>query len=138
MTISSVSEGADGESVLRVWGEIETPRGPRRIAITTGEQEGGEPTIAAIGFANADRDPARELIVILVWRQQHYDVNGMLYEVRVFDDWREGGNALRRLPKVERLFARHTCDCSWRDGRREHFRYATIDAIRRRLRAAGY
>jgi hypothetical protein len=59
--------------------------GYRAIDVTVGEQEGGTPDVLAIGFANADRDADRELIVILAWSQVHYDFSGTLYEVRLFD-----------------------------------------------------
>jgi hypothetical protein len=55
-----------------------------------GEEDGGIADIAAIGFANADKNPAKELIVILKWNQQHAFELGTAYEVRIFDDARPG------------------------------------------------
>ncbi|HWA61303.1 MAG TPA: hypothetical protein VG939_08005 [Caulobacteraceae bacterium] len=110
---------------------------PRTIQVTVGEQEGGAPDIVAIGFANADRDAAKELIVILAWPQvQHYDVSGTLYEVRIFDDAKPGGRALRLLD-VSRRFGSE-CDCSWRDGSSKRFRYKTIAAVKAGLKRLGY
>jgi hypothetical protein len=46
-------------------------------------RKAGPSDIDAIGFANADRDPAKELIVIFAWRQIHYGACGPIYEVRI-------------------------------------------------------
>ena len=110
--------------------------GYRAIEVTVGEQEGGTPDIAAIGFANADRDPAKELIVILAWPQQHYDVEGTLYEVRLFDDPKPGRSALTPLRLSHRFGA--GCDCGRRDGTSSHFRFKTVAAVKAALRRLGY
>jgi len=110
----------------------------RRLHVTTGEEEGGRASVAAIGFANADRDARRELIVILTWQVRHYDVAGTLYQVRILDDPAPGLDALVRLPAAERLFAAGGCDCDRRDGTRERYRFKTIASVRRALRRAGY
>lgn len=110
----------------------------RRLHVTTGGWEGGRASVAAIGFANADRDAPRELIVILTWQIRHYDVGGTLYEVRILDDPAPGRDALVRLPAAERLFTAGGCDCDRRDGTRERFRFKTIFLVRRALRRAGY
>lgn len=108
----------------------------RAIQVTIGDQEGGVPDIAAIGFANADRDPAKELIVILSWPQQHYDFDGTLYEVRIFDDPKPGQEALSLL-KVSKTFGSE-CDCNWRDGASKRFRFKTIAAVKAELKRLGY
>lgn len=110
----------------------------RRLHVTTGEEEGGRASVAAIGFANADRDARRELIVILTWQVHHYDVGGTFYEVRILDDPAPGRDALVRLPAAERLFAAGGCDCDRRDGTRERYRFKTIALVRRALRRAGF
>ena len=110
--------------------------GYRAIKVTAGEQEGGMPDVAAIGFANADRDAAKELIVILTWPQQHYDVNGTLYEVRIFDDPAPGVDALTMLKLSRRFDA--GCDCSRRDGSVDHYRFKTVALVRAELRRLGY
>jgi hypothetical protein len=110
--------------------------GYRSVQVTIGEQEGGTPDIAAIGFANADRDPVRELIVILAWQVNHYDVGGTAYEVRIFDDAKPGEAMLTPL-NVDKDFA-YGCACGWRDGREQDYRYKTIASVKARLRALGY
>lgn len=101
------------------------------------DEEGGLPEIAAIGFANADQDPARELIVIQTWPQQHYDYGGAFYEVRLFDDLKPGQLALIPLDRVSKHF-RLGCECIWRDGKVEHYRFRTISAVQRELRRMGF
>src|ERR1700678_2948785 len=60
-------------------------RSYRKIDVTTGEEEGGTATVEAIGFAPSKKDNTQKLIVFLSWPVQHADVNGTLYEVRIFD-----------------------------------------------------
>jgi len=110
--------------------------GYRTIQVTVGEQEGGTPDVVAVGFANADRDPAKELIVILTWAQEHYDVSGTFYEVRIFDDPKPGQAALSLLRVSQKLGSE--CDCTWRNGRSKHYRFKTIAAVKAELRRLGY
>jgi hypothetical protein len=94
--------------------------GYRAIKVTVGEQEGATPDLLALGFANADPDPAKELIVILAWPQNHQGVvGGTLYEVRIFDDAKPGQTALALL-KISQRFGSE-CDCQWSDGSQKHF-----------------
>jgi hypothetical protein len=115
-------------------------RGPsgayRAIRVTVGEQEGGTPDIAALGFANAGGGPAKDLIVILAWPQRHADVEGTLYEVRIFDDPKPGQTALT-LSKVSQKFGSE-CDCDRRDGASEHAPFKTIAAVKAELKRLGY
>ncbi len=108
----------------------------RRIAITIGEQEGGDAEVAAIAFANADRDPARELVVILSWPVIHYDVGGTLYEVRIFDTPHPGAASLALLPLSEHFG--EGCDCTERDGPRRTYRFKTVASVRAELHRLGY
>lgn len=102
--------------------------GYRAVEVTRGEQEGGVPDIKALGFARATRDPAQDLIVILAWPQMHYDVEGTLYEVRIFASPQPGQTALQPL----RISARFGsgCDCSWRSGAAKTYRFRTIAAVK--------
>lgn len=111
----------------------------RRLEVTTGEQEGGLPVIKGIGFANADHDPAQELIVLLGWDQNHATVSGTLYEVRIFDDAANPAlTKLSYLKKVSTHFDVHTCDCSGEDHPEEHFPFRTIALIRAELKKMKY
>jgi len=118
---------------------IEQPTGAyRKVAITTGEEEGGTAQIAAVGFANADRDAAQELVVILTWPVQHYDVEGTLYEVRIFDDVKPGDTQARFLKSVSDRFGANTCDCNRRDGKPERYQFKTIAKIKAELKRLGF
>lgn len=108
------------------------------VQVTVGEQEGGAPRILAIGFANADRDKARELIVILAWDIRHYDVSGTMYGIRILDDWKPGQHALRPVAAAERLFKQYACDCGRRDGSDTVAKVKTIAAVKQVLKQAGY
>jgi hypothetical protein len=111
----------------------------QKIDVTTGEEEGGTAQIKAIGFANADKDPAQELIVVLGWDVQHADVAGTLYEVRIFDDIQSPAQTrLTYLKTVSEHFNTDTCDCSRDDGKPEHFRFKTIAAIKAELKRMGH
>jgi hypothetical protein len=109
--------------------------GYRAIQVTTGEQEGATPDIA-LGLANADHDPAEELVVILAWPQLHYDVEGTLYEVRFLDDPKPDQSPLTQFEVNQEFDA--TCDCGWRDGTTKRFRFKTIAAVRAELKRLGY
>lgn len=118
---------------------VQQPAGDwRKIAVTTGEEEGGEAEVAAIGFANADRDPDRELIVILKWPQQHYDYSGAFYEVRLFDTPAPGKPALTYLEGFSKKFGGVGCECSSREGGDTHYRFKTIAAVKQELKRLGY
>jgi hypothetical protein len=109
----------------------------RPVKVTVAEQEGGSAAVAAIAFANADRDAEKELVVILTWPVAHHDVHGTLYEVRLFDDLHPSQTALAPLPKLSRHFGSE-CDCDWTDGSSKRFGFKTIAAVRRELSRMGY
>jgi hypothetical protein len=118
---------------------VQQPDGSwRRLAVTTGEEEGGDAEVAAIGFANADRDADRELIVILKWPQQHYDYSGAFYEVRLFDTPTPGKPALTYLEALSKKFGGVGCECSSRDGGDTHYRFKTIAAVKQELKRLGF
>jgi hypothetical protein len=110
----------------------------RPVQVTVGEQEGGAPRILAIGFANADRDRAKELIVLLAWDIRHYDVSGTMYGIRILDDWKPGQKALATVKAAERLFKQYACDCGRRDEPNTVAKVKTIAAVKQALKRAGY
>jgi len=128
--------GAD-EDELQVFVVYDDGGRLRSTKVTTGERDCCRPELAAIGFGNADRDPAKELIVILRRPIFNYDVGGSLYEVRLFDDLRVGQQGLTPLPKISARFG-SACDCQWRDGNKKRFKYKTIAAVQRELKRLGY
>ncbi len=58
----------------------------RRVFIDTFENEGGAAEIISIFYANADRDTARELVVLIRWLAIHYQIYAYLYETRIYDN----------------------------------------------------
>lgn len=122
--------GADSESPERLLFALQQgPQGTyRKFLVTVGETEGGEPDFEAISFANADHDPAKELIVILAWNEVHRGACSPIYEVRIFDDPRPGETALRQLP-VSKHFG---------EGCIVNFRFRTVASVKRELARLGY
>jgi hypothetical protein len=110
--------------------------GYRAVDVTLGEQEGGTPDLVALGFANAGSDPGKELIVILGWPVRHYDVDGTMYQVRLFDAPKLGQTALTPLSVTRRFGA--GCECSWRTGASKRYRFKSVDAVKAELRRLGY
>jgi len=109
-----------------------------KILINNFEEEGDTPHIEAVFFANADKDKAKELIVICSYLQRHYDVNGTLYSTFIFDDRRPGINPIRLsfLEDVSELVS-GGCDCEWRDGRRKSSKYKTAASVKLGLKKLG-
>lgn len=110
----------------------------RKIDVTTGEEEGGTATLEAIGFAPSKKDNTQKLIVLLSWPVQHADVNGTLYEVRIFDAAKPGQSKLAYLAGPSHHFDTDACDCDRSDGKPTHYRFRTIAAIKQELRKIGF
>lgn len=110
-----------------------------KILIKEFEEEGDTPKIEAVFFANADKDKAKELIVICSWLQRHYDVGGTLYSTFVFDDLRPGAHP-PKLSFLEGVSERVSgdCDCEWRDGRKKKSKYKTTASVKAGLKQLGY
>jgi hypothetical protein len=85
-------------------------------------------------LANADKDKAQELIVLVAWPVQHYDVEGTYYQVKVYDDVGAGVHPLTALSK----HFGEGCDCGRRDDKPDRFHYKTIAAIKKELVRMGY
>ncbi len=99
--------------------------------MTVGETEGGSPDVSAIGFANADHDRAKELVVVLSWSELHAGGCEPIDEVRIFDDARPGATLLRQLP-ISKHFGTGCADTP------QHFRYSTVAAVKTELKRLGY
>ena len=111
----------------------------QKIRIGTFEPEGGDPKIEAVFFANADKDKAKELIVICSWPQRHYDFSGTLYGTFIFDDIRTGASPTE-LSFLENVSERVSgdCECQWRNGKKRTSRYKTAASVRAGLRKLGF
>ncbi len=110
-----------------------------KILIENFEQEGADPKIEAAFFANADKDAARELIVICSWPQEHYDFSGTLYGTFVFDDLRPGTYPAK-LNFLEGISEKvsGTCDCTYRNGKRKRSNYKTAASVKSGLKRLGF
>jgi hypothetical protein len=116
-----------------------SPNTYHKILIENFEPEGGDPKIEAAFFANADKDAAKELIVICSWPQEHYDFSGRLYGTFVFDDLRPGTNPtkLNFLEGVSEKVS-GSCDCTYRDGKRKTSKYKTATSVKIGLKKLGF
>ena len=47
----------------------------KRVFIDTFENEGGTAGISSIFYANADKDAARELVILIKWHATHYEID---------------------------------------------------------------
>ncbi len=132
--VSDADSTADDEDDVILTAFVRADDGYHVIHVDTLEDEGGPADIAAIAFANADKDKARELILLVTWPQVHYAVYGAFYEVHVFDDLDAGAKPLTAISKHFGL----GCECSFDDGREETYRFKTVTAIRGELSRMGY
>jgi len=132
----------DGNPATQVDGYLFIPKSTNtyeKILINNFEEEGATPQIVAVFFANADKDKAKELIVICSYLQRHYDVNGTLYSTFIFDNPLPGANTtqLKFLEDVsERVSG--SCDCEWRDGKKKTSKYKTASSVRLGLKRLGF
>lgn len=111
----------------------------RPVTVADIDEEGGTPEIVAISFANADKDAAQELILLIKWQQVHYDYGGAFYDVQLYDTPKAGQSALPYLAEPSKLFGGIACECTYRDGREStDAPFATIAAIKKKLASGGY
>ena len=110
-----------------------------KILINKFEAEGATPEIETVFFANADKDAARELVVICSWRQDHYDVSGKLFATYIFDDV-AGVKAPERLKYLKKISENVSggCDCNYRDHSKADKRFETAAQVKTGLMKLGY
>ena len=132
-----------GETAGQVDGYIFVPISAdayEKILINNFEEEGGTPKIESVFFANADKDKAKELIVICSWNVSHYDVSGTLYGTFIFDDEVKGKNT-SKLSLLEAVSEKVSggCDCTYRDGKTKGTKkYKTASQVKTGLRKIGF
>jgi hypothetical protein len=112
-------------------------KGEQKIPITNIEEEGGTGELLAFGFANADKDAAQELVLLLKWPVQHAFVSGDYYEVRIFDDLKQDQTSPTRLDSVDEHFNKQGCDCDGEEGKRV-YPFKTIKLIKAELKKMGF
>jgi hypothetical protein len=132
----------NGMPVTQVDGYLFMPKSTdtyEKILINNFEHDGGTPNIEAVFFATADKDKAKELIVICSWLRRHYDVHGTHYSTYVFDDLRPGTSP-SKLSFLEGVSERVSgdCDCEWRDGKKKTSKYKTAASVKAGLRKLGF
>ena len=132
----------DGTRATQVDGYLFIPKSTNtyeKILINNFEEEGDTPHIEAVFFANADKDKAKELIVICSYLQRHYDVNGTLYSTFIFDDRWPSTNPTR-LSLLDDVSERvsGSCDCEWSDGKKKSSKYKTAASVKVGLKRLGF
>jgi hypothetical protein len=99
------------------------------------EEDGGYPEIISVFFANADKDKARELIVLCKYEQRHYDYEGDFYETFIFDNPSKQ-NELTYYHRLSKKF--FGCECGWRNGKTQIAKYKTAKEVRAELKKLGF
>jgi hypothetical protein len=132
----------DGTPATQVDGYLFMPRSANtydKILIKHFEEEGDTPKIEAVFFANADKDKAKELIVLCSWGQLHHDFSGTLYYTFVFDDLRPGAHPAE-LNFLEGVSDRVSggCECEWSGGAKKRSKYKTAASVKAGLNKLGF
>lgn len=106
----------------------------QKIRIGKIPQEGGNPQISAIFFANADQNNTRELAVLVKWPQRRYDYEGAFYGTKIYDFDKDKSrfNFFKNLSN--KFFG---CECSFRDGRTKTAKYKMAARVRKKLQEMG-
>lgn len=135
-----VKEGSTPETIVD--GYLFLPRSAgnyEKILIHHFEEEGDTARIEAVFFANADRDPAKELVVLCSWKQNHAIVKGTLYGTFVFDDVRAGSHPAE-LTLLQGISDKVSggCDCWFESGQKADKRFRTAAQVRAGLKRLGF
>jgi len=102
-------------------------------------EDGGYPEIISVFFANADRDKAKELIVICKYEQRHYDYGGEFYETFIYDNPVDNTDHLTYFNALSEKF--WGCECAWREEEKrkpETAKYKTAKEVKAGLRKIGF
>lgn len=104
-----------------------------KVLIHQFETEGGSPRIESVFFANANKDPVKEIIVIVSWPVDHYDVSGTLYGTYIFGPPQRNSSSLTFLKEVSAKLD-GGCECWQRDGPQKKAKYKTAAEVKAGLR----
>lgn len=107
----------------------------RAIQFGTIDEEGGYPEVISVFFANADKDKAKELVVLVMHEQRHYDYSGAFYGVFIYDN-PDTNSTLRYFGDLSAKF--RGCECGWREGKEEKAKYKTANEVKAGLKKMGY
>ncbi len=122
----------------KIFGHLYLPVGQnnyRDISFGPIEEDGGYPEIISVFFVNADKDKAKELIVLCKYEQRHYDYDGEFYETFIFDNPQQQ-NQLTYFEKLSEKF--WGCECGWRSGKTETAKYKTAKDVKAKLKQFGF
>lgn len=122
----------------KIFGHLYLPVGQnnyRDISFGPIEEDGGYPEIISVFFANADKDKAKELIVLCKYEQRHYDYDGEFYETFIFDNPQQK-NQLTYFEKLSEKF--WGCECGCRNGKTETAKYKTAKDVKAKLKQLGF
>lgn len=132
--------GGEGcQDCKQIVGYVYLPQGGeyKKTLIHHFEQEGGNPKIESVFFANANNDRIKEIIVIVSWPVDHYDVSGTLYGTYVFGLPQADSSRLTFLKDVSSKLD-GGCECWRRDGPQEKARYKTAAEVKVGLKKLGF
>ena len=109
-----------------------------RSIIDTIPNEGGDPHIESVFFANADKDQKTEMIIISSWLVRHLDVSGTLYATSIYGHLNNRGKG--RLSLLKALSDRLSggFECIWSDGTSKVSKYRTAVDVKKELKRLGY
>jgi hypothetical protein len=109
-----------------------------RILIDTFENEGGTAVITAVFFANADKDTARELVILIRRGAHHHDIDGQLYETRIYDNILPGQHPAK-LSYLKNISQKVSGGFDgYQEGENVHSKYKTAREVRAGLKLLGY
>ncbi len=111
-----------------------------RVLIDTFQQEGANPKIETVFFANADKDKQREMIIQTSWEQNHRGagVYGMLYGTYIYDN-PNLASPPRQLKFFKSLSAKLDGGFEGKqEGKKVKAKYKTVNSIKAGLKKMGY
>jgi hypothetical protein len=121
-----------------ITGRLYVPLGKgsyRTIPFGPIEENGGYPEVISVFFANADKDKAKELVVLVKHDQRHYDYSGAFYGAYIYDN-PGTDSTLTYLEDLSEKF--NGCECGWREGKEETAKYKTASEVKAGLKKMGY
>ncbi len=110
----------------------------KRVFIDTFENEGGYAQIISIFHANADSDTSRELGVIIRWQEKHYEISGIFYETRLYDNLQQGAIA-SKLTYLKKISEKVSGGFDgYQKGKTLLSKFKTAKEVKARLKKLGY
>ena len=111
----------------------------RRIYVDEILPEGGAPIIESVFTDQADKDPAKELFVLVKWEVGHagLETEGSLFQVRIYDNAANSDDCgMARIDALEKRFGMGLEGLQ--EGEAVRYKYKNAAEIRKHLRELGY